>query len=141
MDFGKRVPLNQPLPWLAAAGLAIFAVFFLVPFRTPANNPDPSRLAFTGTTEKPLDWVEMCLGKDWGGRLSLRHRLRPDTALPTVRLDNPVWHFVVDVSDEGKIRRLRAYSRRGETFTPRQIEALDGCLTGKALSLGDPRNR
>jgi len=141
LDFAKRVPLNQPLPWLAAAGLAIFAVLFLVPFRTPANNPDPSRLAFTGTTEKPLDWVDMCLGKDWGGRLSLRHRLRPDTALPTVRLDNPVWHFVVDVSDEGKIRRLRAYSRRGEPFTPRQIEALDGCLTGKAPSLGDPRNR
>lgn len=141
MDFAKRVPLNQPLPWLAAASLAIFAVFFLVPFRTPANNPDPSRLAFTGTTEKPLDWVDMCLGKDWGGRLSLRHRLRPDVALPTVRLDNPVWHFVVDVSDEGNIRRLRAYSRRGEPFTSRQIEALDGCLTGKAPSLGDPRNR
>lgn len=86
-------------------------MFFLVPFRTPANNPDPSRLAFTGTTEKPLERVAMCLGKDWSGRLSLRHRLRPDATLPTARLDNPVWHFVVDVIDEGGLRRLRAYSR------------------------------
>jgi hypothetical protein len=130
--------LTQPLPWLAAAGLAIFAVFFLAPFRTPADDPDPSRLAFTGTTERPLNWVEMCLGKDWGGRLSLRHRPAP---VSTIRLDNPVWHFIVDVADEGRLRRLRAYSRHGEPFTPRQIEALDGCLTGHAPALGDPRNR
>lgn len=83
----------------------------------------------------------MCLGKDWGSRLNLRHRPAPDAPVPTVRLDNPVWHFVVDVADEGKLRRLRAYSRHGELFTSRQIEALDGCLTGHAPALGDPRNR
>lgn len=109
-------------------------MLFLVPFRTPANNPDPSRVAFTGTTKKPLDWVDVCWGKAWGGRLSLRHRLRPDTGLPTVRRNYPVWHFVVDVSHEGNIRRLRAYSRRGEPFTPQQINVLDGYLTGEAVA-------
>ena len=57
------------------------------------------------------------------------------------RLDNPVRHFIVDVIDEGPERVLKAYSRAGEPFSDREREALDGCLTGAAFALGDPRNR
>ncbi|WP_155738134.1 hypothetical protein [Sphingobium yanoikuyae] len=139
MDFKRRVPLNQPLPWLVAMGLFIFSILFFAPFGTSASDPSHDRLAFEGKTDRPLEWVEMCLGKDWGGRLSLRHRKAPSQSV--ARLDNPVRHYVVDIVDEGVVRQMRAYSRHGEAFTKREIEALDGCLTGRAFSLADPRNR
>jgi hypothetical protein len=129
------------MPWLAAGGLLLFAAFFFVPFKTTTENPAASRLAFVGSTSRQLEWVEMCLGKDWGGRLSLRHRKPPAISKPMARLDNPVRHFIVDVVDEGPERVLKAYSRAGERFSDREREALDGCLTGAASALGDPRNR
>lgn len=135
------VSLKQPLLWLVTAGLFLFAVLFIVPRHVPANDPAPSRLAFSGSTSKSAEWVEMCLGKDWGSRLPLRHREAPKASKPIVRLDNPVRHFVIDVVDEGSERVIKGYSRKGEPFSKREHEALDGCLTGAAFALGDPRNR
>lgn len=129
------------MPWFVAGGLLLFAILFFVPWRSAPNDPVPSRLAFTGSTSKRLDWVNWCLGQNWGGGLTLRHRKPPDTGRPATRLDNPVRHFIVDISDEGSQRRMRAHSRRGEPFSSREREALDGCLTGAAAALGDPRNR
>lgn len=138
---GGPVQLRQPLPWLVAGGLLLFAILFIIPFNMNADDPASSRLAFTGSTQRPTEWVEMCLGKDWGGRLSLRHRKSPQSDRPMARLDNPVRHFVVDIVDEGERRVLRGYSRRGEPFSVGEREALAGCLTGAAFALGDPRNR
>lgn len=135
------VSLEQPMPWFVAGGLLLFALLFFIPWNSAPDNPAPSRLAFTGSTSKPLDWVNWCLGQNWGGGLSLRHRKPSDTGRPTVRFDNPVRHFIVDVSDAGSVRLMRAYSRRGEPFSSREREALKGCLTGAAAALGDPRNR
>jgi hypothetical protein len=138
---GGPVSLKQPLPWFVAGGLFLFAILFFIPVHTEMKNPSSSRLAFSGSTSKPIEWVEMCLGKDWGGRLSLRHRQPPEASKLMARLDNPVRHFVVDVIDEGTVRVMKAYSRSGAPFSDREREALDGCLTGAAFALGDPRNR
>ena len=140
VNIERTDPFRQPLMWFAgAAGLMLFALLYFVPLYVEEADPDPARLAFSGSTSKPLDWVETCLGKDWGGRLSLRHRANPKGPSPAVRLDNPVRHFVVDVVDTGQARVLRAYSQSGEPFGEREIEALDGCLTGAAFALADPR--
>ena len=138
MDFGQRVPLNHPLPWVVA-GLVLFSILFFFPSNAVESDPSHDRLVFQGKTDRPLQWVEMCLGKDWGGRLNLRHR--EANSASSARLDNPVRHYVVDVIDDGIVRHMRAYSRHGEAFSRREIEALEGCLTGRAFSLGDPRNR
>jgi hypothetical protein len=129
------------MPWLAAAGALFFAILFVMPLYVPTRDPIPSRLAFTGSTLKSVEWVEMCLGKDWGGRLSLRHRGPTKASAPTTRLDNPIRHFVVDLTDEGSLRVLKAYSHTGEPFSRREREALDGCLTGAAFGLADPQRR
>ena len=139
VDFSRHVPLNQPLPWLAAAGFFLFSILILVPFGTTATDPADDRLAFQGKTDRSLDWVQMCLAKDWGGRINLRPRKAPSPS--SARLDNPVRHYVVDVVDEGGVRHMRAYSRTGEAFSQRQLEGLDGCLTGRAFALSDLRNR
>jgi hypothetical protein len=133
-------PFGRLLLWFAAGGLLLFAILFVGPCRRTTADAAPGRLAFTGSTPKTLDWVEMCLGKDWGGRLSLRHRKAPSSERPMARLDNPVRHFVVDVIDDGAERVLRAYSRDGKPFSKREEEALAGCLTGAAFGLGFPRN-
>lgn len=132
-------PFKRFAPWIAAIGLIGFAGFFFIPLETVAEQPSPDRLAFEGQTTKPLGEVSFCLGKDWGSRLALRHRLAPSSN--RARLTNSVRHYTIDVIDEGSVRNLRAYSRRGSAFSKREIEALDGCLTGRAFALGDPRNR
>ncbi len=139
--FRGPVPFNQATPWFVAGGLLLFTILFFLPWHSAPADPAPSRLAFTGSTSKRLDWVNWCLGQNWGGGLTLRHRKPPDTGGRAARFDNPVRHVIVDVSDEGSRRLIRAYSRRGEPFSPRKREALDGCLTGAAAALGHPRNR
>lgn len=138
---GETVTLRHPLPWFVAGGMLLFSFLIFIPLNSRIDDPTPARLAFTGSTEKPLEWVEMCLGKDCGGRLTLRHRKAPQGTTRTARLDNPVRHYVVDVVDTGGERVLRGYSRRGEPFSNREREALDGCLTGAAFSLADARKR
>lgn len=139
MQLSQSEPFNRFAPWITVLGLIGFAAFIFIPLNTKADHPAPDRLAFEGQTKKPLREVSFCLGQNWGNRLSLRRRQDPSPNM--ARLTNSVLHYIVDVIDEGSVRQLRAYSRRGEAFNKREIEALDGCLTGKALSLGDPRNR
>jgi hypothetical protein len=131
-------PFNRFTPWIAAVGLIGSAGFFFIPLNTGAEQPSPDRLAFEGQTTKPLGEVAFCLSKDWGSRLALRPRLAPSSNM--ARLTNSVRHYTIDVIDEGSVRKLRAYSRRGGPFSKREIEALDGCLTGRAFALGTPRN-
>lgn len=135
----KSDPFNRFLPWMAAMGIIGFAGFFLIPLNTGTEQPSPDRLAFEGRTSKSLEEVSFCLSKDWGSRLPLNFRLAPSANM--ARLTNPIRHYTVDVIDEGGVRKLRGYSRHGGPFSEREIEALDGCLTGGGFSLCDPRNR
>jgi hypothetical protein len=132
-------PFDRFLPWTSATGLIVFVGVLFIPLHTKADQPSASRIAFEGQTTKSLEEVSYCLGQDWGHRLTLRPRKAPSSNI--TRLTNPVWHYTVDVIDQGPIRKLRAYSRRGGPFRQREIEAIDGCLTGAAPALANPRKR
>ena len=136
MESGRHADVleipRQAIPWLAAASIFLFGAAFAVPAFINRGNPDQSRLAFRKSTDQPLQWVEYCLGADWNGDLSLRHRESPRGDYSTARLDNPVRRFVVDVADEGERRVIKAYTRHGEPFSPREYAALSRCLRGPA---------
>lgn len=120
--FTTFIPVSpsRPVPWIAAGGFFLFAI----PCLTPRHVPAPSRLAFAGSTSKPVEWVWMCLGRDWVRRLSLRHRGSTQAFRSTTRLDHPVRHFVVDTTGKGPQRAPRADLDAGEPFGGRRARGI-----------------
>lgn len=126
--------LRNRLFWLAVLATLIGGTLLRAAYPNVGKTLPENRLAYEANSSNSLRGINYCLLANWTGRLNLRDKLRPPpSSIPVSRVHNPVRHIVVDVYDLGTHRKIKAFSRHGQSLDKYQVAALDRCRTGPVL--------
>lgn len=106
----------------------------------PTDDLSDRRLVLEVPSSQPQRELESCMTKDWGSRLRLQHAFSPKSDPSVVRLYHPMSGAVVDLKDEGPIRRVSLFAPVGKTLSDRQKAAVTDCAisTNKAFGAAWP---
>lgn len=98
--------------------------------------------AFEQTTNRDVESLSFCLGKNYSGRLALDHVRSPSSPTNALRYRNRSQHIVIDIFPSGDRTRVRLYKLNGRALAAIHRKAVQSCMPENRFpAAGDPRNR